>query len=224
MTPLTPITLRGRVVTLVPMAEHHVEPLAMVGLDESLWRWTTTEVRSLAEMRRYVLDALAARDSGTALPFVVTLATSGAIVGSTRLANHVPEHGRVEIGWSWIATPWQRTAVNTEAKLLLLDHAFEVLGCRRVEIKTDALNQRSRAAILRLGATEEGTLRRHMTTRSGRVRDTVYFSIIGEEWPTVRQRLVGRLDDRLDDRLHDRLDGRIDGRLAGARPRGDVAP
>ncbi|MHB1223224.1 MAG: GNAT family N-acetyltransferase [Gemmatimonadaceae bacterium] len=195
MTPaLTPVTLRGRVVTLVPLAEHHVGPLAAVGLDESLWRLTTTRVATVDDMRRYVRAALAAGDAGTALPFVITLTADGTVVGSTRLANHAPEHDRVEIGWSWIAPPWQRSAVNTESKLLLLDHAFQSIGCRRVELKTDALNDRSRAAILRLGARQEGTLRSHMVVAGGRVRDTVYFSILGDEWPEVRRRLVARLE------------------------------
>lgn len=193
MPPLAPITLRGLGVTLVPLTEQHVEPLAAVGLHQSLWQFTTSHVASPDDMRRYVLDALALRDAGTALPFAVTLTADGTVVGSTRLANYAPEHGRVEIGWSWIAPPWQRSAVNTESKLLLLGHAFDALGCRRVEIKTDALNERSRAAILRLGATEEGTLRRHMVTARGRVRDTVYFSILGEEWPAVRRRLINLL-------------------------------
>lgn len=193
MPPLTPATLTGRVVKLVPLDERHVEPLAAVGLDESLWRLTMSRVASLEDMRRYVLSALADRDAGTALPFAITLADDDTVVGSTRFGNHAPEHGRVEIGWSWVAPPWQRSAVNTESKLLLLSHAFDTLGCRRVEIKTDALNERSRAAILRLGATEEGTLRQHMVTAGGRVRDTVYFSILSEEWPAVRRRLTDRL-------------------------------
>lgn len=194
MTPeLRPVTLRGGVVTLVPLAEHHVEPLAAVGLHESLWRLATTRVETVDDMRRYVLAALAAGDAGTALPFAITLAADGTVVGSTRLANYAPEHDRVEIGWSWIAPPWQRSAVNTESKLLLLGHAFGSIGCRRVELKTDALNHRSRAAILRLGAHEEGTLRSHMVVPGGRSRDTVYFSILDDEWPDVRRRLAARL-------------------------------
>lgn len=193
MPPLAPITLRGATVTLVPLTEQHVGPLAAVGLDGTLWALTTSHVASAGDMRRYVVAALAARDAGTALPFAITLTADGTVVGSTRLGNYAPEHDRVEIGWSWIAPPWQRSAVNTECKLLLLDHAFGTVGCRRVELKTDALNERSRVAILRIGATEEGTLRRHMVTARGRVRDTVYFSILREEWPAVRERLAGRL-------------------------------
>ena len=115
------------------------------------------------------------------------------MVGSTRFGNYVAAHRRVEIGWTFVAPPWQRTAVNTEAKLLMMAHAFDTLGLTRVEWKTDALNTRSRAAILRLGATEEGTLRSHMVVRDGRLRDTVYFSVTAPEWPAVRDRLTTRL-------------------------------
>jgi RimJ/RimL family protein N-acetyltransferase len=144
-------------------------------------------------MQRYAEAALADAARGPALPFAQVDVASGRVVGSTRLGNWAREHRRIEIGWTWVARPWQRTALNTEAKLLLLTHAFEALGCERVELKTDALNARSRSAILRLGAVEEGTLRRHMITDGGRVRDTVYFSILAEEWPTVRAGLAARL-------------------------------
>jgi RimJ/RimL family protein N-acetyltransferase len=191
--PLTPVELAGRHVRLVPLAGSHVEPLAAVGLDGELWRWTTSHVATVDDMRRYVAQALAEAAAGAALPFATTLAADGTVVGSTRLANYAAAHRRIEIGWTWVARPWQRSAVNTEAKLLMLGHAFDVLGCRRVELKTDALNARSRAAILRVGAVEEGTLRRHMVTESGRVRDTVYFSVLAEEWPSARARLEERL-------------------------------
>ena len=118
---------------------------------------------------------------------------SGTVVGSTRLGALALAHRRAEIGWTWIARPWQRTAINTEAKLLMLRHAFGPLGCQRVELKTDARNERSRAAMRRIGAVEEGTLRKHMITARGHVRDTVYYSITDEEWPTVEARLVTRL-------------------------------
>ncbi|HEY0970745.1 MAG TPA: GNAT family protein [Gemmatimonadales bacterium] len=191
--PLASVTLAGRHVRLVPLVEEHVPALCAIGLDPELWRLTVSRVASEADMRRYVAAALVARDRGSALPFVTTLAEDGRVVGSTRFGNYEPAHRRVEIGWTWIAQPWQRSAVNTEAKLLMLAHAFHSLGCERVELKTDALNARSRAAILRLGATEEGTLRRHTISDSGRVRDTVYFSILADEWPAVRARLEARL-------------------------------
>jgi N-acetyltransferase len=126
---------------------------------------------------------------GSALPFATVERATNTVVGSTRYGNIVPQHRRAEIGWTWIAPRWQRTAVNTEAKYLMLRHAFDVMACRRVELKTSALNARSRAAMLRIGATEEGTLRRHMVQPDGSARDSVYFSVIDEEWPAVRERL-----------------------------------
>ncbi|MEZ6017657.1 MAG: GNAT family N-acetyltransferase [Planctomycetota bacterium] len=199
---LQPVTLEGRHVRLVPLELGHLPALAQVGLDEDLWRWTPAQVRTEEDMRAYVAAALGERERGTALPFV-TLAqdtVDGTVVeqvaGSTRYGNYDGANLRVEIGWTWVARPWQRTAVNTEAKLLMLRHAFDVLGCRRVELKTDALNARSRAAILRLGAEEEGTLKNHIVTASGRMRDTVYFGITNERWPEVERRLVAMLGER----------------------------
>jgi RimJ/RimL family protein N-acetyltransferase len=148
-------------------------------------------------MRAFVTEALAERDAGRAIPFAQIDAATGRLAGSTRLANIDRTHRRAEIGWTWIGRPWQRTAINTEAKLLLFTHAFEVMGCKRVELKTDALNAPSRRAIARLGAVQEGIFRRHMITDSGRSRDTVYFSVIDEEWPAVRQGLKDRLRDGL---------------------------
>ena len=190
---LSPVTLEGRTVRLEPLALRHLDALCAVGLDPSLWALTTVRVASRDDMRRYVQTALADQDAGSALPFATVERATGIVVGSTRFGSVVPEHRRVEIGWTWIAAPWQRTAVNTEAKYLMLRHAFEVMGCRRVELKTSALNSRSRAAMLRIGATEEGTMRRHMVNPDGSARDSVYFSVIDEEWPAVRQRLEGLL-------------------------------
>lgn len=189
---LTPVVLEGTVVRLVPMERSHLFALADVGLDPSLWALIPTPATDLDSMRRWLEEALEQQATGVALPFVTVERASGTVVGSSRFAAWVAEHRRIEIGWTWIAPPWQRSAVNTEAKFLMLRHAFEVLGCLRVELKTDALNMRSRAAILRLGAREEGTFRKHMITRPGRVRDTVYFSITDEEWPEVKSRL-GRM-------------------------------
>lgn len=185
--------LEGRHVRLDPLTEDHVDALTEVGLDPELWALIPTPVEDGEGMRRWVNQALAGQRAGTMLPFAIRLRASGQVVGSTRYCAIEPEHRRLEIGWTWVARPWQRSPVNTEAKLLLLGHAFTVLGCRRVEFKTDALNAVSRAAILRLGAREEGTFRRHMTTRSGRVRDSVYFSILDMEWPAIRERLAARL-------------------------------
>lgn len=192
-TMLVPVGMVGEVVRLEPMTLAHLDELAAVALDPELWRLTVSRVASRDDLARWVEDALAEQRHGAALPFVIRERASGRIVGATRFGAFAARHRRVEIGWTWVAAPWQRTAVNTETKYLLLRHAFEVLHLLRVELKTDVLNVRSRAAILRLGAREEGVLRQHQVTDSGRVRDTVYFSIIAEEWPAVRSGLEQRL-------------------------------
>jgi RimJ/RimL family protein N-acetyltransferase len=190
---LTPVTLAGRYVRLVPLTIEHVPALWEAGNDRDLWRWTLGNPQSQDDMRRYVQAALAKQSSGVALAFATLDAATGRVVGSTRYHNWEPPHPRVEIGYTWIARPWQRTPINTEAKYLMLRHAFETLGLARVELRTDALNARSRAAIARIGGVEEGILRRHMLTDTGRIRDTVYFSILDDEWPAVKQRLEEKL-------------------------------
>jgi RimJ/RimL family protein N-acetyltransferase len=190
-----PVTLEGRHVRLEPLSLDHHADLCAVGLDEELWRWIPTQVRTASDMRAYIELALRTQAEGSALPFATIDRASGGAIGSTRYGNIDRLHRRVEIGWTWIGRPWQRTAVNTEAKYLMLRHAFETLGANRVELKTDSLNERSRRAILRLGAVEEGVFRKHMVTESGRVRHTVYFSIIDEEWPAVKARLEGKLGE-----------------------------
>src|SRR6185312_13200294 len=144
-------------------------------------------------MAAYIQAALDAQAAGSALPFATVNATTGQVIGSTRYMNIDQPNRRVEIGATWIAAPWRRTAINTEAKYLMLRHAFETLGCIRVELKTDSLNQRSRNAIRRIGAQEEGILRQHLVTWSGRLRDSVYFSILDSEWPRVKQDLEQKL-------------------------------
>lgn len=178
---------------LEPLSLAHHAALCDVGLDDDIWRWMTALVRTPDDMRRYIETALDWQAAGTALPFATVDLGSGRVIGTTRFANIEREHRRGEIGWTWLGREWQRTAANTEAKLLMLEHAFETLGWLRVEFKTDVLNARSRAALARIGAREEGTLRRHMITDTGRVRDSVYFSIINEEWPAVRDALRDRL-------------------------------
>jgi RimJ/RimL family protein N-acetyltransferase len=190
---IRPVTLEGVHVRLEPLGLGHIEPLAEIGCDPDLWRWTTQVVRSPQEMDDYVRGALAEQAAGRALPFATVHRSSGRVVGSTRFGAIEPVHRKVEIGWTWIGKAWQRTAVNTEAKYLMLRHAFDDWRVVRVELKTDRLNKRSRAAILRIGATEEGVLRSHLVTATGRVRDTVYFSIIAEEWPAVREALEMKL-------------------------------
>jgi N-acetyltransferase len=186
---LSPTTLEGTHVRLVPLTREHVPALWEAGASPDLWRWTWSAVGSLTDMELYVEEALAAAAAGTALPFATTEAGTGRVIGSTRFGNAEPAHRRVEIGWTWISPAWQRTPVNTEAKLLMLRHAFGAWGCQRVELKTDALNERSRRAMLRIGAREEGIFRKHGITASGRVRDTAWYSITDDEWPAVEARL-----------------------------------
>lgn len=187
------VTLAGEHVQLEPMLEAHHAALAEVGLDEDLWKWIPVPVRTPEEMKAYVDAALAEQARGASLPFTIVERATGNVIGSTRYANIERIHRRVEIGWTWVARPWQRTAVNTECKYMLLKHAFETLGCIRVELKTDSLNERSRAAILRIGAKEEGVFRNHMITASGRIRHSVYFSVTDSEWPVVKRRLEEKL-------------------------------
>jgi len=190
---IEPVTLEARVVRLEPLVELHHASLCEVGLDPELWRWIPYRVCTAEEMRSYVRDALRAQAAGSALPFATVERASGRVVGSTRYINIDQQNRPVEIGATWIAQPWQRSAINTEAKYLMLRHAFEALGCIRVELKTDALNEKSRNAIRRIGAREEGTLRQHVVTWTGRLRDTVYFSILDSEWPRVKADLEARL-------------------------------
>ena len=190
---VTPVTLEGKRVQLEPLLTAHHVALTEIGLDEDLWRWIPVPVRTPEEMSAYIEAALAEQARGVSLPFTIVEKSSGKPVGCTRYGNIDRVHRRVEIGWTWVANPWQRTVVNTEAKYLLLRHAFETLGCIRVELKTDSLNEKSRAAILRIGARQEGIFRNHIITASGRIRHTVYFSIVDNEWPAVKARLEQRL-------------------------------
>jgi len=188
-----PVTLNGRTVRLEPLSVEHSAELVHVALDPELWRWTVSLVRDEAALREYIAQALEGQRQGNALPFLIREQGTDRAIGSTRFGNIDVPNRRAEIGWTWVGAPWQRTAVNTECKLLLLRHAFDTNGCNRVEFKTDVLNEKSRRALLGIGATEEGIFRQHMVTESGRLRDTVYFSIIAPEWPLVRAHLEARL-------------------------------
>jgi RimJ/RimL family protein N-acetyltransferase len=190
---LTPTNLSGEAVNLEPLSCSHFGKLCAVGLDEDIWRWMPTGAGTTEQIMAWLEQALDEQGKGSALPWAIVDRSSGQLVGTTRFGNIDMSHRRVEIGWTWIARPWQRTRVNTETKYLLLRHAFESLGCIRVEFKTDALNERSRNALLRIGAREEGTFRQHIITSSGRLRDTVYFSIIDSEWPDAKARLEAKL-------------------------------
>jgi RimJ/RimL family protein N-acetyltransferase len=145
------------------------------------------------EMKDYIETALRLQQTGDALPFATIDKTSNKPAGSTRFGEVAVDNRRVEIGWTWLGPQWQRTVMNTEAKYLMLTHAFDTWGCARVELKTDAMNDQSRSAILRIGAKEEGILRKHMLTSSGRFRDTVYYSILDDEWPDVRKWFLEKL-------------------------------
>lgn len=193
---LEAVTLSGRWVRLEPLGREHVPGLASVASDRDLWRLTREDASTPAGFAGYIQRALAGQATGTVLPFAIIAQATGAPTGSTRLGNYVAADRRIEIGWTWIGRPWQRTAVNTEAKLLLLTHVFETLGMRRVELKTDVLNEPSRRAILRLGAKEEGIFRQHMVTDAGRLRDSIWFSILAREWDDVKSRLAGALRAR----------------------------
>ena len=190
---LVPLVLEGSLVALEPLSSDHHEGLCKIGLDPALWTWSVSSVVSPGEMKAYIDTALQWQSEGTALPFAIIEKKSGSIVGSTRLANIDASNRRLEVGWTWLGTAWQRTGINTEVKYLLLSHAFEKRRCLRVELKTDALNAASRAAILRLRAKEEGIFRKHMVTASGRIRDTIWFSILDDEWPAVKRNLEEKM-------------------------------
>ena len=194
MTPpeLRPAVLEGTIVRLEPLRLEHVQRLLPIALEPELWRWTTNVVRSAEDLEAYVRAALEDQAAGRALPFATILRATGQAIGSTRFGNISLPDRRFEIGWTWVAKPWWRTGVNREAKLLMLEHAFERLGANRVELKTDSLNARSRAALLGIGAVEEGTLRNHMVSQGGRLRHSVFYSILADEWPAVRARLEAR--------------------------------
>ena len=188
-----PVTLQGRIVRLEPLSLEHVAGLAEVGLDPAIWRWTIARPATEDDLRAWAEAALANRAAGTEMPFVTIDAATGRPIGSSRFMNIVLEHRRLEIGWTWIAPPWQRSGANREAKLLQLRHAFEVLGCRRVEFKTDSRNEASRNALLGIGAQFEGIFRNHMVMPEGPMRHSAWYSVIDEEWPAVRDRLEASL-------------------------------
>lgn len=193
---VAPVTLDGSLVRLEPLSHDHEADLRLAAEDENIWRVTIDDPRTPEAMRSYVARALEAREAGVAMPFAVVHKGEGRAIGATRYHSiSYPDRG-VEIGFTWYAPRFWRTRVNTECKYLLLMHAFERLECIRVEFKTDARNDRSRAAILRLGAVEEGTLRSKVVMRDGHRRDSVYFSILDHEWPGVRARLEGFLAER----------------------------
>ncbi|AZS79728.1 GNAT family N-acetyltransferase [Achromobacter spanius] len=191
--PLHPVTLHGDIVRLEPLAAHHADALALVGLHPELWRLQPAPIATVDDMRRYVAHALEDAKAGTCLPFVIVQQSTGQIIGTTRYMDIALAHKRVEIGATWLTPASQRSGANTEAKFLLLRHAFETIGIIRIVFKTELSNTQSRAAISRLGAVEEGVFRKHLISQSGRTRDMIYFAILDEDWPSVKSRLLARL-------------------------------
>lgn len=178
-----PLTLQGQIVRLIPLTREHAEPLFAAANFPEIWRWTgTAPITSMDDMRAYIELALSEQAAGRAVPFAITSRATGEMVGSTRFGNMSAPDRRVEVGWTWLRPDLQRSGANREAKCLMLQQAFDRWGALRVEIKADVLNAKSRAAIERLGGTYEGTFRQHMVVRGGRVRDTVYYSILDTEW------------------------------------------
>jgi RimJ/RimL family protein N-acetyltransferase len=190
---IEPVVLEGTVARLEPLGREHVDGLWEAGQDESIWTWMPWRMKERADMEAVVMGQVEMTRDGSGQGFAVLHRATGRVCGATAYLNVAAWARRLEIGATWLGPVWQRTGVNTDAKATLLTHAFEVLGANRVEFKTDAANQRSRSALLRIGAVEEGTLRHHMVRPDGSRRDSVYFSVIAEEWPSVRDRLNGLL-------------------------------
>ncbi|GLS06047.1 N-acetyltransferase [Chitiniphilus shinanonensis] len=188
--------LVGQTILLRELRATDAGALVEAAADGELWQSPVTVIPSAATVEDYIERALRGQRAGTVLPFATVERASGRIIGSTRFWKIDREHRRLEIGSSWLARSWQRTAANTEAKFLMLQHAFEAWDCVRVQFTTDVLNAASRAAILRLGAVEEGVIRNERIMPDGRKRTSVRFSIIDDEWPAVRQRLLERLAAR----------------------------
>ena len=194
---VTPVTLSGKRVRMEPLdIERHWDGLLAIGLEPTLWRYMIPDVKDAASLRAYLDTAARELEEGRSLPFATIDVESGRVAGSTRFGNLDAHNRRVEIGWTFVGKEFQRSHVNTEAKYLMLRHAFEVLNCVRVEFKANALNERSRAAMERIGTTYEGTLRKHMIRDTGEWRDSVYYSVLDREWESVKGRLEGMMGAR----------------------------
>jgi RimJ/RimL family protein N-acetyltransferase len=188
-----PVTLTGRRVRMEPLDEHHLDQLAKVAFDDAIWRWTIAQPIDDARLRAWFDQARSNAETGTEVPFATIDLASDQAIGSSRYMTITPEHRRLEIGWTWVGTAFQRTGANREAKLLQLTHAFEALGAERVEFKTHARNVASRTALLGIGATFEGVLRHHTIMPDGSNRDSAFYGVIAPEWPAVKARLEGLL-------------------------------
>jgi len=188
------VTLQGKHVRLEPLGEGHISGLAEIGKGHDFWKYMLYgDMKTEADFHHFVKDLLAREQKGTDLPFTVIQLALGRVAGSTRYLNIVPNDRSLEVGGTWYGLDFQRSAVNTECKYLLLTHAFEVLKCIRVQIKTDLLNLRSQAAIERIGAVKEGVLRNHMILPDGRIRHSVFYSILDTEWNDVKNKLEAML-------------------------------
>jgi N-acetyltransferase len=188
----TALTLEGRIVRLEPLRSEHEEGLWLASRDPRTWSWlSVVQPQTREDWRAFVAQALAAAEAGTEIPLVTV--RHDEVVGSTRFLALRPEHGSVEIGWTWLHPSAWGTGANVEAKYLQLRHAFETWGCRRVELKTDALNERSRGALEALGASFEGIHRKHMLVRDGENRDSAWYAVTDDDWPAVRAHLEARL-------------------------------
>ena len=191
---IRPVSLEGHIVRLSPLAREHTSSLWSVGQDPSIWRWSPWRIETDADFEKFVERELQRPKTGSGQAFVIESRDGGEVLGSTSYLNADAYNLRVEIGATWITPNWQRTGVNTESKWLLLGHAFEDLHTNRVEFKTDWRNERSRAALARIGAEEEGTLRNHMVCPDGSPRHSTYFSVTVEDWPRVKRHLTGLKD------------------------------
>lgn len=191
---IRPVTLEGTHVRMEPLdLARHWEGLLAIGLAPELWRFTSAKIANEADLRRYLETAVDEERRGVSLPFATIHRASGRVAGCTRFGNITREHRRVEIGWTWVGLEHQRTAVNSEAKYLMLGHAFETWGCMRVEFKTAGTNLKSQNAMKRLGLVYEGTFRKWMFNEDGTIRDSVWFSCVDDEWPEMKARLEGFL-------------------------------
>ena len=189
-TRIAPVTLTGRNVRLEPLSEAHIPGLAEVGVGQNFWQFMLYgDMNTEADIRNWVLDIIGRGQRGTDIPFVVIHLESGRVAGATRYLNIMPNDRGLEIGGTWYGTEFQRSPVNTECKYLLMTHAFETLHVIRVQLKTDLINDRSQRAIERLGAKKEGVLRNHMILPDGRIRDSVFYSVLNTEWPDVKKNL-----------------------------------
>ena len=190
---VTPVTLEGSRVRLEPLHETHLDDLVRVGKDDSIWRWITGLPMDERGLHAWFDQTRANAEAGTEVPFATVDRNSDRAIGSTRFMTITPEHRRLEIGWTWVATAFQKSGANREAKLLQLTHAFETLDAERVEFKTHARNEKSRAALTGIGATFEGVLRHHTIMPDGSNRDSAFYSVLADEWPGVKARLEALL-------------------------------